>query len=516
MIPVLTPSQARDFDRYALDVCGVPGLILMENAGRGAAQRIGKGAAPGQRVCVVCGPGNNGGDGLVVARHLLTSGVDTRVLMLADSNRLRGDAAVMARAYRGVGGELKSWMPGQSATEVQRQFGESDLIIDSIFGTGLNRDLSEDHIRWVVAMNRSGAAVISLDAPSGLDSATGAIRGASVVARETLVFGHPKTGLMTNQALPYTGPLSCISLGVPVSLGPGSQPTAWSVESQDAADWLESRGRSVHKGKAGKLVIFAGSPGKIGAALLAAQGALRGGAGLVTVASFPPAAGVVQSQLVEAMTVTLDVSRVEHSADALLDRCDVAVVGPGLGLNGDSRALTEHIVFRWPGTKVLDADALTHFAGRACALQGAAGKCLLTPHPGEVGRLLGASVQDIEANRWSAWQDCVERTGQAVLLKGPYTMVGDRTAAPFICAMGHPVLATGGTGDVLAGLCGALAVGRELSEAGALAASVHGHAAQLWRRARGDADRGMLARELADTLPEAFASLAAARSLVSQ
>lgn len=247
---------------------------------------------------------------------------------------------------------------------------------------------------------------------------------------------------------------------------------------------------------------------------MTARAALRAGAGVVTLASFPEAAEALENQALEAMVFRLDPERVEASIDEVLGGCDVAIVGPGFGLDTKARQAVEHVALKWPGKKVLDADALTICADSMGRLRESVGEALLTPHPGEMGRLLGLSAAQVESDRFTALARAVEMSGQTVLLKGPYTLVGQGDGSPWVASMGHPCMATAGSGDVLAGISGALALQLPLQRAGALAACVHGCAAQIWAAEAG-VDRGILAGELADGLPRAFASLADARALLS-
>jgi NAD(P)H-hydrate epimerase len=215
---------------------------------------------------------------------------------------------------------------------------------------------------------------------------------------------------------------------------------------------------------------------------------------------------------VEVMTIALDPARIEASLDRALAGADAVVIGPGLGLDAAARAAIDHVVLRFAGPKIVDADAITAFEGRGAELARAAGACLLTPHPGELGRLLGTTAAVVEADRFGALDRALALTGQTVLLKGPHTLIGRPQKTPWISSTGRPVLATGGSGDVLSGLCGALAVGRALEHAGAAAAHIHGQAAQSWARAHAGADRGLLAHELLDHVPVAIAALVERRS----
>lgn len=520
MIPVLTSAQARAFDVFVAEQCSVPSLLLMENAGRGAAELVhrrleGERAAEGgrrrarqRRVICVCGTGNNGGDGLVVARHLLGHGHSVQVLITGGRGALSPDARVNLDAWRGLGGELRELGDAEVPDAGGSLWSGAHLIVDALFGTGLSRPLSGRYRALVDSMNASGVEVVSLDVPSGLNADTGAVMGAAVSAGLTITFGHPKAGLLTTAALDHAGELALADLGVPQRLGPALTPRARWFEAADAASWFEARPRSTHKGRAGRVLVIGGSPGKTGAALLAASAALRTGAGLVTIAAFAEAVQSLDSRVIEVMTRPIEVGRLEASLDAALANADAVVIGPGLGPEDVARRVVDHVVLGGhPAPKLLDADALSHFAQRAHELREVSAPCLLTPHPAELGRLLSVSARDVEADRFAALERAVDLTQKAVLLKGPHTLLGEAGVPPWVVSEGHPVLASGGSGDVLAGIAGALIAPLGPLRAGALGAFVHGRAARLWVGAHGGADRGLFARELADSVPRALAGL---------
>lgn len=509
MIPVLCSAQARAFDGFVSQACAVPSLLLMENAGRSAAERVHAGLGARRRVVCLCGVGNNGGDGLVVARQLTLLGHVLSVVLYGRDEQLSPDARVNLRAWLGIGGSVSYVLEDGHVEQVLVPALEAaDAVVDALFGTGLTRDLSGRHQRSVERLNHSRLRVFALDIPSGLNADTGAVMGVAVRAERTITFGHPKLGLLTTSAADYTGHVEIGGLGVPCELGPGREPRAWWLEAGDVAAWSVARARSGHKGMSGRVLIVAGSVGKTGAALLCSQAALRAGAGLVTIATFADAARSLDQRVVEVMTDSIDPDRISSSLERLLTGVDVVVIGPGLGLSEAARRVVDHVLLSWPGPKVVDADAITHFTGRGGELARlAAGSCLLTPHPGELGRLLGSSAAEVEADRFAALERAVTLTGQTVLLKGPHTLIGEPGSPPWVSSEGHAVLATGGSGDVLAGLCGACAVGLSLQRAAALATYLHGAAARLWVQAHAGADRGLLARELADLVPDARAGL---------
>jgi NAD(P)H-hydrate epimerase len=333
-----------------------------------------------------------------------------------------------------------------------------------------------------------------------------------VRAHRTYTFGHAKRGLLTSRGAELSGPVEVVDLGVSPRLGPGGTPGAWWLEASDVAAFARPRAASAHKGQSGRVAVMAGGPGKTGAALLSATAALRAGAGLVTVCNFPEVTASLDQRVLEVMTRSLDAAQLEAELDAALADAHAVVIGPGLGLDERARRVVDRVVLGFEGPAVVDADAITHFAGRAEALREARGPRLLTPHAAELGRIVDASARDVESDRFGVVERAVERTGQHVLLKGPHTLIGSPGEPIWVSSFGSAVLATGGSGDVLSGVCGALAVAGSLREAAALAAALHGVAGRLWVERHRGADRGLLAGELAELLPAARVELSGARA----
>ncbi|MEZ4376427.1 MAG: NAD(P)H-hydrate dehydratase [Polyangiaceae bacterium] len=510
MIPVFSREQVRAFDARAINECGVPGVILMENAGRGAAEIIAAELrTPGAPVLVLCGPGNNGGDGFVVARRLLTLGLRPQVFLTCDPEKLRGDALINYRAYVGLGRDVLRLDVELDAFDAA--LAGAGAVVDGLLGTGLDRDLDGLVKRLVEQCNAAPVQRFALDLPTGLHANDGRILGVAFRADITISFAGRKLGLLTPGGKEVSGELYVVDIGVPgeLPLADGALPDlplAELVEDVDLRCLLPERRAALHKGSAGRVTVLGGSAGKTGAALLCARAAHRAGAGLVTICNYPEAVAQLDTRVVEAMTRGLDPVRAEASLGEALAEQTAIVVGPGLGL--DSRAkLIVTSALGWPGPKLFDADALTHFSGRAADLAGHTGELVLTPHPAELGRLLGISTQQVEANRYAAIERATELTRATVLLKGPYTLVKKPGVATRINPSGSAVLATGGSGDVLSGVIGALLSHLPGLEAATLGAYLHGLAGELWAEDRG-AQVGLLASELADQLPRAWSRLA--------
>jgi NAD(P)H-hydrate epimerase len=503
MLPVLSAQQMRAFDRHATEVHGVPSLELMENAGRGATEGIQRLSVVSHNkstmVVVVAGGGNNGGDGFVVARRLLGAGIKAKTFLAVPAEKLTGDALTNYRALIDAGAKVTEL--NEDVAPLVAALASANVVVDALFGTGLTREVSGFFAQVVGAMNAAECCKVSLDMPSGIEADTGRVLGVAVQADHTFTFAHHKLGLCTPVGSAHAGIVEVCPI-VEAQDPSATGAAAALVERADVLRLLPVRGSTVHKSSAGRVLVVAGSKGKLGAALLSAHGAQRGGAGLVTIATVPAAADALDMRVLEAMTARLD------SDDALpraLERCDVAVVGPGLGLDAAARRFVDGVVFGHEGPKVVDADGISHFAGRAEELRKAKG-VVLTPHAGELGRLLGVPYQQVEEDRFGAVARAVALTGAVVLLKGRFSIVGAPGALPVVNPTGGPVLATGGSGDVLSGIIAALCCELPTREATYAGAYLHGAAADAWAKARG-ADRGLLAHEIADALPQVLGEL---------
>ncbi|HEX3777349.1 MAG TPA: NAD(P)H-hydrate dehydratase, partial [Polyangiaceae bacterium] len=424
--------------------------------------------------------------------------------LLVKAERLTGDALSNYRSFVGLGGSVTELGPNDlsllgSALESAR------AVVDAVFGTGLDREVS-GFLRYAIEfINGARCPRFALDIPSGIDADTGAVLGSAVRADITITFAQQKLGLLTPLGLLYAGKVHTVDIGVPdtalTQIGYGAE----IVEARDVESALAPRSVTTHKGSAGRVVVIAGSPGHIGAGLLVARGALRAGAGLVTLAALPDTAALFDQRVLEVMTARIDPKKIEDSLDHLLERADAIALGPGLGLDETARKIVDHVALRVKKTKVIDADAITHFAGRAEALRSAAGEIVLTPHSGEMARIVGGSAESVEADRFGAVARAVALTGAVVLLKGYRTLVGATEERIAINPTGSGVLATGGSGDVLTGILAAFAAQLDPRRAAYAAAFVHGIAGE--RRAVAGIDRGVLAHEIADEVPLSLGSL---------
>lgn len=471
-------AQVRELDRIAIQTFGIPGLTLMERAGRATFAALRRRWPEARRLAVLCGTGNNGGDGFVVARLAHEAGLVVEVLQVGDAARLAGDALAAAEALRAAGVEPRNFGPGR--------FPEADVVVDALFGTGLEREVTGVWREAVGAINASGAGVVAVDIPSGLHADTGAVLGAAVRAQVTVTFIGLKQGLFTAMGPDHCGTVLFDDLQVPPGVYASVTPAARRIRPEDLAVRLAPRPRGAHKGDHGHVLVVGGERGMAGAARMAGEAAARVGSGLVTVATRPEQAAVLAGVRPELMC-----HGVEGPRDLLplLRRATVVAIGPGLGRSRWAQGLFTAVL----DTKlplVVDADALNLLAAEPVAR----GNWVLTPHPGEAARLLGSASQAVQADRFSAVAQLAQRYRAVAVLKGAGTLVQAEDGAVWLCDRGNPGMATGGMGDVLTGVIAGLA-GQGLPLAEAAWAGVHLHAVAGDAAAR-DGERGMLALDL--------------------
>ena len=463
----------------------------------------------------MCGPGNNGGDGLAAARLLALAGASVQVFTLRDPSAYSGDPAIQLTRARGVGLAPVSLAGAGGFARLRRALAESDAVVDALFGTGLRRALGGDALRAVAAMNACGKPILAADLPSGLSADGGALLGPAVRAGKTVALGAPKLCHVLPPASDFCGVVVVADIGISREALETGRERLFVAEAADVRALLPPRRSSSHKADFGRLAVVAGSRGKAGAAILAARGALRGGAGLVTVFCPESLEALVVGSLPEAMTRGLPESGggIAESAARELVRSlrsfDAAVIGPGLGEAEGTVRVLETLLRDSRIPIVADADALNAFRGRPGAFARRRSPTILTPHPGEAGRLLGLSSGAVQSDRLRAARRLARASGAIVLLKGANSLIVRPKGEVVVNPTGTPLLATAGSGDVLAGLIGALvAGGLDARDAAMAGAWLHGAAAQTLSLALGDA--GLLAHEVADAVPRARRALTAA------
>lgn len=486
-VALYSVAQVRAFDEHAIQVQGVPGYTLMNRAAAAALRRLRERWPQARRVTVVTGGGNNGGDGLVLARLARAAGLEITVYAQVTAAQLHGDARHAADEFLAAGGALT---PCDAALPA---LAGADVIVDALLGTGLQQAVRPEYQRVIEAINHCGRPVLALDLPSGLDGDSGAVLGAAVRATCTVTFVARKLGLYLGEGPQYSGELSLDDLQLPPPPSDLAQPALELLSDADIARALPPRARAAHKGNFGRVLIIGAGPGMPGAVRLAGEACLRGGAGLVTTATAAENVAAIAGARPELICIAA------HSpADigAPLSSATVVAIGPGLGVDAWARALFAAALGSGKSL-VIDADALTLLAavgGRAPA------GSILTPHPGEAARLLGTTTSQIQADRCAALQALVSKSGATVVLKGAGTLIGAPDKVPALCSGGNPGMAAPGMGDVLTGLIAGI-----LAQCAdpwlAARAGVQAHARAGDELARHCGARGLLALELAAGLP---------------
>jgi ADP-dependent NAD(P)H-hydrate dehydratase / NAD(P)H-hydrate epimerase len=521
--PILTAEQMRQVDRVTIEERGLPGLILMENAGSRVYELLAHHFAPlhRQRVVVLCGKGNNGGDGLVVARHLMTRGrpASLRVILLCDPNQLEGDAAANFRMLRAVDGEVTVVADVESWQRARSMLGSATLLVDALLGTGLQGAARGRYLEVIrdVSARVPPECIVAVDIPSGLSSDSGDLPGESIRAAHTVTFAAPKVGQIFPPAAERCGALHVAPIGTPAAVLQANPAfKLWLLEAADFAGLFRPRERSAHKGDFGHVLLVGGSRAKPGAVLMAGTAALRAGAGLVTVATAASATGTLVGRTPELMTEPVKEAQ-DGSINAAsfrkewLEHKTVVAVGPGLGTSPGNQGLSHRIVKEAAVPVVVDADGLTALAALEGEWETRSPLLVLTPHPGEMARLTGLTVEQVQARRVDIAREFSVRRKIHLVLKGNRSLIATPEGRVLVNPSGAPAMATGGAGDILTGLiAGFLAQFRQQKPEIVIAAAVylHGLCGELAAARLGE--QSVLAMDLLDSLPEAIRSLGGA------
>jgi len=517
VIPVLTADEMRRADQHAISQAGIPGRVLMENAGAAVARVVAERHPTASRIVVLCGRGMNGGDGFVVTRRLAAR---AQALLLGRRDDVTGDARHhLQECERAAPGRVTEVAAPEAWNGALARIEAADLLVDAVLGTGLRsapNGLAALAIEAMRARLDAGVPVVAVDLPSGVPSDTGALDWAVAGATSTVTFAAPKRGHVLPPACDAVGELVVADIGIPSASVASAQPSLFLIEERDAARAFPRRPRSANKGDFGHVLIVAGSVGKAGAAALAAGGALRSGVGLVTVATPEPCLATVAGFRAEIMTEPLAVTGTGGLDPAGLQRLlalarerDAVVLGPGLGQDEGTRELVRRFVRECPVPLVIDADGLNALAplgdeGRSL-LRARGAATILTPHPGEMARLLDGKTAEVQRARAESALALARETGAIVVLKGERTLVAEPGGRAAVSSTGNPGMATGGTGDVLAGITGSLLARHGALLAATAAPFVHGRAGDLVAAQIGE--EGLVAGDLIEVLPEAIESV---------
>jgi len=473
-------KEMKAIDRCAIEEFGIPGIVLMENAGTGTVRLMEQqlGSLKGTFALILVGPGNNGGDGLVIGRHLHQLGCEPVFFFFVHPDKLTGDTAVnlaivkkMRLPFHVIDTSPRVKTIPVLFKQIESRGKPCCAIIDALFGIGLDRNIDGYYAETIELINNSEVTdhipVVAVDTPSGLDSTSGKVLGSAIKADMTATFGCPKPGQVMQGSSTFTGDLHVIDIGIPPEVIANAQISTFMITADTATRWLSriKRDSNTHKGTYGHLLILAGSAGKTGAAILTARGALRSGCGLVSLGVPYDLNVIFESSLPEAMTIPL------HTSTSLLNASDLSailrnvknksalVVGPGIGTDTRTAELVLYLYHTVKQPMVIDADALNIIARYKNQLKSAAGPRIFTPHPGEMARLIDRSPQEVQEDRLDAARTChkhYKNVGKELIiaLKGAGTLIVTDNEDVMVNTSGNPGMATGGMGDVLAGVIG--------------------------------------------------------------
>jgi len=506
---LVTASEMQQMDRETIESFGIPGRVLMENAGLGATRVLLDKFDDiiNKNVGVIAGHGNNGGDGFVIARYIAQKGSDVTVYLLAESARVKGDAAANLKLLAPLNVPVVEMPDEQSFLAHKTGMLHQEIWIDALLGTGLKSDVKGYFKKIIKFINDLSKPVFSVDIPSGLNSDTGQVCGSCIRAQATATFAFAKTGHILFPGAEYTGYLEIIDIGIPDYIAKSIRPKQHLLTQEKIRVAFRPRSPDAHKGTTGHVLVVSGSVGKTGAAAMTAMSAMRSGAGLVTLAIPESLNTVLETQVLEAMTYPLPETENgiigESSFNKIIDllsgkKC--LAIGPGLGEAAETKKLVHRIIKESPVTIVLDADGLNNIAGSTEILKKAKAPLILTPHPGEIARLIDSTTGSVQKDRITCARKFAEKFNVHVVLKGAKTIIAHPEGNIFINPTGNPGMASGGMGDVLTGIiAGLLAQGYSPESATHAGVYLHGAAADALAEKIGPF--GYLATEVMNAIP---------------
>ncbi|HWR41812.1 NAD(P)H-hydrate dehydratase [Sporomusa sp.] len=506
-----TANEMREIDRIAIDDYGIPGAVLMENAGVAVVRQLETIMEPlsERKFCIFAGKGNNGGDGYVIARHIANQGGKVKVFLLGEKEAVSGDARINLDIIERMGIDIIEINNDRVWDKVKVAATFADCLVDALLGTGFRGELSGDMAQLIDIINAAGKLVIAVDIPSGVDADTGRICGNAVRATHTVTFGLPKPGIFLYPGAEYAGELAVADIGIPTAIVAGQNIKQNIIMADTIRTILPRRSPAAHKGMAGRLAVVAGSRGLSGAAAMTAEGALRAGAGLITLAAPASLQDVLAVKLTEVMTRPLAETlagaisqEAVREIISLASANDVMAIGPGLGRHEETAAAVRAVIVAAECPLVIDADALDALAGYTDSLSDCAALPVLTPHPGEMARLTGLSIQAVNADRVNVARQAAGEWGSIVVLKGARTVVAFPDGEVYINTSGNAGMATGGTGDALTGIiAGLIAQGLSSHDAAVAGVYIHGLAGDV---AAAAGMVGMAATDLIKAVPAAL------------
>ncbi len=474
MIKVCTAEMMREIDRKAGEIGGVPSIVLMENAGIACVEKLKRLGLEGKRVAVFCGKGNNGGDGFVIARHLLNTGTETEIFLTCGRD-FKGDALINYNILKNMNAPIYEI---SAEEDLKYKILSFDIVVDAIFGTGISGEISGAAKNAIEGINSYAEAVLSADIPSGVNADDGSIAGVAVKADYTVTFGAYKKGMLLFTGADYCGKIEVAGISIPEYIYDDINTNI--IDEKSVSDLMPKRADNSHKGSYGKLLIIGGSAGMTGAAAMAAEAALKCGAGLVSVAVPKSLNEVLEVKLTEAMTIPAEDKNGAFTADAAevliqsAKNADAVVFGPGIGRGADIKIILEALLEKTDMPIIIDADGLYALAQNTELLKKHGKRLILTPHEGEFARLSGKSLQEIQKNRFELSTEFCKEFNTTLVLKGAKTIVTAPDLKQYTNIAGNNGMATAGSGDVLAGMIGAFSARVKNTDASAVL-GVHFH-----------------------------------------
>jgi len=518
MKPVFTSAQMRDCDAAAINTFGIPSVLLMENAARGAADGIELRYGPlEEKHCVIlCGKGNNGGDGFALARHLLNRGMDVHVVNIGPDTASKGDARInldLLRKTEIYTTKLRVSLLSSLKELEEELTSKTDFVIDALLGTGLASALKDEIAEVVPLLNALNVPVIALDVPTGINADNGEVMAVAVKAAYTITMGGLKNGLLFGRGKEHAGETSIVDIGMPRQGYFETATDTFQLEERDIVDWLPRRDFDVHKYKLGKIFVLAGSIGLTGAAAMASEASLRTGAGIVKLGIPESLNHIMETKLTEVMTLpfkeTSEGSFSLNSLDAIMEMVNsstVSIVGPGISRQYETQSLVRKVVQLATAPLVLDADALFALIGHLDLLLTANAHFILTPHTGEFARLIDQSIEEITPRKVELARIFATEFGVTLVLKGAPSIIAAADGKVYINSTGNPGMATAGSGDVLSGvIAGLIAQGASAEKAAACGVFLHGLAGDKATEHVGE--YGLIATDMLHGLAETLRSM---------
>ncbi len=523
---VVTSAEMQACDRYAIDTLKIPGLVLMENAGRGVVEIMEKhfGAMRGKTVIVICGKGNNGGDGYVVARHLFNKGAKVIVLLLWKPSEQKGDAKITFESILKISSKFKKHQMLQikelKSSHTLRLLPKQDIIIDAIFGTGFSGEVRESYKSVIEWINKTDAKKVSIDIPSGVNADNGEVSNVAVKADLTVTMALKKIGLITGKGMSYAGKVEVVDISMPKEIVTLQKPATFIVHGEDVRKVLPTRSLNAHKHSVGKIFVLAGSTGFTGAAAMTASTAMKAGAGAVVLGTPKSVYPIIAKKLTEVMVEPLPDTEEGTLSLAAYDKilnhlkwADLLICGPGISRNQETCQLIWRLILEYNKKILIDADGLNNLSEKISFLKNHTSReIIITPHTGELSRLTGLSSTEIEKNRVTIARQIAKQFRLTIVLKGASTITASEDGNVYINSTGNPGMASAGMGDVLAGLIGGLwAQGMNRTEAAYVGVYLHGYAGDMAKNKYGE--KSLLAMDVQGFLPKSILEIESSISL---